>query len=222
MTFTRMNYYTLIASLPALPPHFDVERTPVSAPRLRSLLRQLSDEDAATIDQLASFFVWDRQLIEQSEGDICKHYEDLMRNKHSLIRDIVNLRINVRTIVAALRRRRDKMGPPTAIGSLVGTIRRNWNDPTFGLGRRFRWIEPFSGHMLAGEADQAGRVLFEYSWRTWSLMAAEYTFSFEAVTLYLARWEIVDRWTSRNSETGKERFEQLTQETLGEYATLEI
>ena len=219
---SNMSYYTLIASLPALPPHFDVERTPVSAPRLRSLLGQLTEEDAATIHQLASFFSWDRQLIEQSEAEICKRYERLMQNKQSLIREIVDLRINVRTIVAALRRRRDRLGPPSAVGSLVGMIRRNWNEPTFGLGRRYPWIETFSRHMLSGETDKADRTLFEYSWRTWSLMAAEFTFSFEVVPLYLARWEIVDRWTSRNLDAGTERFEQLTRETLGEYARLEF
>ncbi len=217
-----MNYYTLIASLPALPPHFDVERTPVSRPRLRQLLKQLSDEDAATVRQLATFFSWDRQLIEQSDDDICRRYEELMQNEQGLIREIVNHRINVRTLVAALRRRRDNLGPPTAVGELVGTIRRNWNDPTFGLGLRFPWVETCSTHMLAGETTKAERAIFEYTWQTWSRMAAEYTFSFEAVPLYVVRWEIVDRWTSRDMDTGKERFEQLAQETLGEYAAIQF
>ena len=217
-----MDYYTLIASLPALPPHFDVERTPVSRPRLRQLLKQLSDEDAATVRQLASFFSWDRQLIEQSDDDICKRYEELMQDDQRLIREIVNHRINVRTVVAAIRRRRDKLDPPTAVGELIGMIRRNWNDPTFGLGQRYPWIERASTHILAGETAKAERAIFEFTWQTWSRMAAEYTFSFEAIPLYVARWEIVDRWTSRDMETGKERFEQLAQEMLGEYAAIQF
>ena len=95
-------------------------------------------------------------------------------------------------------------------------------DPTFGLGQRFPWVEQFSQHMLAGETAKAERAIFEFSWKTWSRMAAQFTFSFEAVPLYVARWEILNRWTSRDLETGKERFEQLMQETLGEYAALQF
>lgn len=217
-----MHYYTLVASLPALPSHFDVERTPLSRPRLRQLLKQLSDEDADTVHQLSSFFRWDRQLIAWSDEDVKKRYDDLMQNKQPVIRQIINHRINVRTLVSGLRRRRDRLDPPSAVGELVGTIRRNWNEPTFGLGRRFPWIEPFSQRMAQGETVAAERVLFEASWQIWSRMAAHYTFSFEAIPLYIAKWEIVDRWTSRDIPTGRKRFEQLTQEALGEYAALTL
>lgn len=217
-----MNYYTLIASLPALPPHFDVERPPVSRPRLSQLLKQLTEEDAETVHQLASFFSWDRQVIDRSDEEIVRRYEELMRSAQPLVREIVNLRINVRTIVGALRNRRDQLDPPKASGELVEPIRRNWNDPTFSLRHRYPWIEQFSEQMLAGEATNAERILFEFTWQVWSRAAAEYTFSFEAIELYVARWEIVDRWTSRDMDLGKERFEQLTQETLGEYAELQF
>ena len=53
-------------------------------------------------------------------------------------------------------------------------------------------------------------------------MAAEFTFSFEAVPLYVARWEILNRWTTRDLDTGKQRFEHLMQETLGEYAAVQF
>ena len=217
-----MSYYTLIASLPALPAHFDVERTPVSRPRLRQLLKQLTEQHAETIHRLANFFSWDRQLIAWSNEDIQKRYDELMQDQQPVIRRIINHRINVRTIVAALRLRRDGMDPPTAVGEMVGTIRRNWSEPTFGLGRRYKWIEPFTERMLKGETVAADRVLFEYTWQKWSRFAAQYTFSFEAVPLYVARWEIVDRWTSRDAETGRKRFEQLTQDALGDYAKLEF
>jgi hypothetical protein len=38
--------------------------------------------------------------------------------------------------------------------------------------------------------------------------------------LYLARWEIIDRCTSRDAEAGRERFDNLITETLGDYANL--
>ncbi|MEM8667832.1 MAG: DUF2764 family protein [Planctomycetota bacterium] len=215
-----MAYYTLIASLPTLPAHFEVARAPISAPRLRQLLRQLTDEDHETLHQLHHFFAWDRQVIDASDEEIQKRYEALMQNKQSVIREIVNHRINVRTVVAGLRRRRDGLGPPEAAGELVDQISRRWQDPTFGLGRRFPWIERFADRMVQGEAVEADRVLFEFTWQTWSRLAARYNFSFEAIPLYVARWEIIDRWTSRDEDAGLLRFQQLTRNALGDYASL--
>jgi hypothetical protein len=217
-----MHYYTLIASLPPLPPHFDVERTPISRPRLRERLKQLEAPDAETIRQLANFFRWDRQVIRQDEDAICQQYRELMQNPQPLIREIVNHRINVRTIVAALRRRRDGLEPPTAVGDLVLPIQQRWHEPNFGLSQRYPWIEAFMEHAGAGRTEAAERTLFEFSWRIWSRMASRFNFSFEAVPLYLARWEIVDRWTSRDRDTGQARFEHLTLEALGPYADLEL
>ena len=58
------------------------------------------------------------------------------------------------------------------------------------------------------------------TWSRWAKLAEQYFFSFEAVLLYLARWEIVSRWTSRDATLGRQRFEQLVTESLDEYANL--
>ena len=128
----------------------------------------------------------------------------------------------MRTIVGAFRRRRDGEEPPIGVGRLVRPIRDHWKEPQFGLQRQFSWIESFEKFMLAGEAVEAERVLYEYSWESRCRMAAQFHFSFEAVLLYLARWSIVDRWTSRDVEAGHARFDQLLEETLGDYAKLKL
>ncbi len=64
---------------------------------------------------------------------------------------------------------------------------------------------------------EAERLLSSVAWTRWCRTAACHTFSFEAVILYLARWEIIDRWTSRDASRGRLRFEQLVSETLGEH-----
>jgi hypothetical protein len=51
-------------------------------------------------------------------------------------------------------------------------------------------------------------------------MADQYQFSFEAVLLYLIRWEIVYRWTRRDAAVGQEKFERLVNEAMGEYANM--
>ncbi len=212
-------YYTLVASLPVLPPHFDVERTPITAPRLGERLRQLTQEDSDMLRQLADFFSWDRQLIERTDEQIADDYQRLLQVRHPLILKIVRHRINVRTIVSALRRRNQGADGPVALGPLAKSIKRSWNDPTFRLHPRFPWIEQFEQRMLAGDAMQAERLLFEFTWSLWCRMAAEFTFSFEAILLYVARWEIIHRWASRNAEAGQIRFDKMIEETLGEYAS---
>ncbi len=217
------DYYTLISALPHLPAHFDVERTPISRPRLMQRLKMVDPSDARYVTQLADFLSWDRQVIEKADEEINRDYQRLKEEmRHPVIIEIMEHRVNVRTIVGALRRRRRGEGPPIGVGELVVPIRSNWNQPQFGLQRRFPWIEEFAELMEAGKAMDAERVLYECTWSLRSRMADDYTFSFEAVLLYLARWSIIDRWTSRDAEAGLERFDQIIEETLGEYAAVQF
>ena len=218
-----MAYYTLIASLPNLPPHFDVDLPPITRPRLNSRLRQLTAQDAATLKQLRDFLAWDRQPVDQTDARVVAHYARLQDEiKHPVLLEIVDHRINVRTIVSALRRRRDGQGPPEGVGKLVDRIRRNWQHPSFGLQHAFPWIDSFAEQLQLQNAVEAERILFEFTWTTWCRMASRFTFSFEAILLYLARWTIVDRWTSRDAQLGQQRFDRLIEETLGEYANLQF
>jgi hypothetical protein len=218
-----VSYFTLISSLPHLPPHFDVDRVPITRPRLDRRLRLLRGHHVEMIEQFASFLAWDRQPLERTDEEMVKGYEDLHRQvMHPLVMQLVEHRINVRTIVSAVRRRFRRQGPPIGVGNLVVPIRQNWQQPQFGLEYRFPWIEQFEKLMIEGDAVEAERILYEVTWSRWSRMADDYHFSFEAVLLYLARWSIIDRWTSRSLEKGSSRFDQLIEETLGEYARLEF
>ena len=216
-----MSYFTLIASLPPLPPHFDVTRPPITRLQLNDRLKMLSAEDARTIEQLNEFLAWDHQPFDQSDEQVVARFHRLEHEiHHPVIWRIVENRLNMRTIISALRRRRADEGPPSGVGDLVDPIRRQWKEPYFRLENRFPWIEPFVAHWQAGEALEAERILFEFMWELRYRLAAEFTFSFEAVLLYLARWTIIDRWTSRDAEVGKARFDQMIEETLGDYANI--
>jgi len=213
-------YYTLIASLPHLPPHFDVERPPISRPALLNRLKLLTEPDAVTLRNLTDFLSWDRQPMDRTDEEFVKHYEQVQQSLCSpLVMELVDHRMDVRTIVSALRRRRDGQPPPAGVGRLVGPIQRNWQHPQFGLQVRFPWIAQLSERLESGDAVATERLLFEITWRTWCRLAAEFTFSFEAVLLYVARWAIIERWSSMNAEVGRLRFEQLIEETLGEHAS---
>jgi hypothetical protein len=218
----QRSYYTLIASLPHLPLHFeDADRTPITWSRLVERLRLLHPNDRKVIDQVSSFLAWDRQPLDRSDAEVIARYEALMKSVSSpLVQQVINTRIDVRTIISALRRRRAGSPPPPGVGRWVDHIRRHWNHPEFQLGGRYPWIGDVQRMIGEGRARETQRLLFGVVYRTWSQMAERYTFSFEAVILYLARWEIIDRWTSQNLETGRQRFDKLITETLGAYANI--
>jgi hypothetical protein len=215
------SYYMLIASLPNLPPHFDVERTPITRAGLQERLRMLHPTDAAVIDQVAAFLAWDRQPLDRTDEEVIATYDRLLKEiTNTLLRDLVKSRMDIRTIVCGLRQRRAGMGPPEGVGQWVDHLRRHWNEPEFNLQGRHPWIGQMNRCLAENNPLDGQRLLFDRSYRQWSRWAERYTFSFETIILYLARWEIIDRWTSRNAATGRERFEKLITETLGDYANL--
>ena len=142
-------YYLLICSLPALPPRFDVDRLPITLERLQGRLRMLEPEDAREISRMLDILAWSRQVAEADDAAVVKRYGELMQEvTNPLIREVFAVGMDVRMIVAALRRRRHGLGPPT-VGSGSGSthIRRHFNQPDFRLGHVFPWILPFA-HML--------------------------------------------------------------------------
>lgn len=214
-------YYTLVASLPVLPPRFEVERPPISRPRLDERLKMLHPDDAKVIEQANAFMSWDRQPVNRTDEEMVASYERLMQEiSNTTLRGVIQTRLDMRTIVCAISRRRAGLPPPIGVGQWVGHIRRHFGEPEFNLSGRYPWIGPFERALDEGNATEAERLMFASNYRTWNREAQQFTFSFEVVILYLARWEVIDRWTSRNAATGKRRFETMLGETLGAYAQL--
>jgi hypothetical protein len=214
-------YYTLVASLPPLPQHFDVERAPITRPRLLERLKMLEPDDMAAVELWIDFVQWDQQVLDRKDEEFAAKYESIKGQLHNAtLREMFEVRMDTRTIIAAVRRRRAGLAAPTIIGQWVEQIRRNYDHPEFNMQARYDWIGKFADCLESGDALQAQWVLFDNNYRMWTRMAEQYTFSFEAVLLYLARWEIIDRWTSRDPEAGRQRYETMITETLGEYAHL--
>ena len=211
----------LITSLPALPPHFEVARNPIPLDRLRDRLAMLHEQDTAVLERLLDFFDWDRQPLNRTDEEFIDHFERLKPTiDNRLIRQIVDDRMEIRTIISGLRLRKSGADPPTGPEPWAIDIKRSWTHPDFQLQNRHPWVSQFRELTEAGDVLEAERLQLSVSWKYWSQLATRYHFTFESVILYLARWEIIDRWTSRDAAKGRERFEQLIAETLGEHGKL--
>jgi len=215
------SYYTLVASLPAMPRHFEVERVPIALPRLEKRLEMLKPGDAEVVGQLLAFLLWDRQPPHRTDDEMIAHYQKLMSTTANLqARHIVAFRMDIRTIMSGLRRRRRGLPPPPGLGQWVEHIRRNWEHPEFKLQWQYPWIAQVDQLLGTTDCLAVERILLGVTWTHWTKLAEQYFFSFEAVLLYLARWEIIHRWISRDATLGRQRFGQLVTESLDEYANL--
>lgn len=209
------NYYWFVASLPHMPRSFEVERVPISRLRLQQRLKMLGEHDNSIVEQVQSFLLWDRQQPERSDDDVQREYERLMKSiTNTLVRDIINHRMDVRTITCALRRRRLGLDPPTAVGQYVEHIRKHWHHPDFRLPREHQWIPRVREALDASDSLLVERQLLSATWNRWVQLADEFYFSFETILLYLARWEIVDRWTRLDESSGRQKFDTLLTQTL--------
>lgn len=220
---TKTNYYHLVASLPHMPRSFEVEQVPISRIRLQQRLAMLGDSDKTVVDQVQSFLLWDRQHAERTDEDVQREYNRLMNAiTNGLVHDIVRHRMDVRTITSGLRRRRLGLGPPSTVGQYVEHIQKHWEHADFRLVREHPWIPAFRKHLDANEPLPAERQLLLATWNRWGMLADRFHFSFETILLYLARWEIVDRWTRLNASLGRNRFATFLTESLGDHDTSHV
>jgi hypothetical protein len=213
----------LISSLPALPPRFDVERLPITFERLQGRLRLLKPEDAEEIERLLAVLSWANQFEEASDAAVVQRYHTLMRDiTNPLVRDILEYGMDVRMIAVALRSRRRGLALPTVgIGQWFDHIRRNFNRPDFRLGQVFPWIPEAERLLAQGDLLNLYRqYVLGATWAYLKKRAEDYSFSFEAVVLYVARWDIMRRWQQLQAERGRVIFETLVTEALGEYANI--
>ncbi len=218
---TSNAYYTLMASLPPLPTRFDVQRLPISPARLERRLKMLEPEDAVVVDELRAFLFRDRHRRDWTDGEVVDRYDQLMHNlENRVAREIVEFRMDTRTILSGLRRRRRGLPPPPGAGRWTGHIRRHWQQRGFSLAWRFPWIDEIEALLDSDHLLRIHHILLDHAWQHWRRLAEEHLFDFESLLLYLARWEVMARWTSLDSALGAARFEELIQEAIGEHSSI--
>jgi hypothetical protein len=215
-------YYTLVGSLPALPRHFEeAERVPISKLGLTERLRMLQPSDAATVEAMTDFLAWERQPLERTDEDVVKRFNQFVAAvDDQFAQDLIRHVVNVRSIIAAIRCRRLKLDPPVGVEPVASHIVRNWNHPDFRLGNKYPWIGEVDAQLNSEAPFDLERTILNIGWRYAKRLADQFHFTFEAVVLYLIRWEMVYRWTQRNAAAGQEKFEQLVSEAMGEHVEM--
>ena len=138
----------------------------------------------------------------------------LGEDTHPGVRSAVEFRIDLRTILAALRRRHrgENEGPTDAawgVGRWVRHIESHWTDPDFRLAGVFPGIPEARAHLEDGKALELETLVMNLVWDSLDQTAAGRHFALENVIVFLSRWDMLRRWLSYGEEAARDRFEGL-------------
>jgi hypothetical protein len=208
-------YITLMSSLPPLGKLFEATQTPISRLKLENRLKLLEAKDGKLLDQMANLIAWSEQPMARTDPQFVQEAKNFFEEvSNSTLREVMQHRLDLCTIVAALRRRhRGENEPPVGqiwgVGNWVSFIERHWTEPGFHLEAIFPWILGANRLLSANDLVGLERLQFELNWRVLDRVGARHYFDFEAVVIYLMRWSVVDRWTRYNGGGAVERFRKL-------------
>jgi len=216
-----LDYVTLMASLPALGPILAAKTPPINRVRLEARLKSmLRPEHLADIEAATDVLAWPRLPLLMTDAEFVKKAQHVIPTiRNETLRRLVRDAIELRTVVAALRRRHAGQDAPAegevwGYGRYVDRIRANWREPGFGLEQVVKWVLPAKEKIEKADAAGLERVLLEAAWRHFDRLIGAHDFDFEAVALYVVRWAILDRWTRYDVEASAARFGALLAEAL--------
>ncbi|NVK42328.1 MAG: hypothetical protein HWE39_13890 [Oceanospirillaceae bacterium] len=221
-------YVLLITSLPHPGPLFGARQTPLSRLRLEQHLQLLEAGDRQRLDRIESLLHWDRLPFDTTDAEILQQARHLIPTLgDTRLQTIVEQRLELRTLIAALRRRhRGEPAPPLdghcnwGYGRWTGAIARYWQEPGFRLQGLYPWLP--EAEKLLTDDDPLGleRLLLAQVWRQLDRAGEEHWFDFVAVVVYVLRWNLIDRWVRYSETVATQRFDALTEAGLDRFADL--
>jgi len=218
----RHQYIALVTGLPHLGKLFSRKEVPISRFRLRQRLSMLDPAHARLLREIIDLTAWAGVARYSDDGDVIRRAKEVVADLKDTpdLQHLVGARMETRTLIAALRRRRNGQDTPGDVaswgyGRWCNRIQANWTDPAFGLGHFMPWVG--EANRLLREDDHIGmeRLALTQVVRQLDHYSGLHEFDFEAVAIYALRWVIVERWSRYNSEDAARRLKALTATALG-------
>lgn len=218
-------YVMLITSLPYHGPLFGSRQTPLSRLRLNNRLKILDEADAQALLDLSSVLEWIHQSMSVTDAELigrAKRFEETWGE--GFLNDVMRFRMEVRTLHTALRRRRrGESSPPSQLwgyGRWVHHIERYWNEPGFRLQRVYPWVNEAERLIDARDSLGLERLLLGIVWDYLIRISVGHEFDFEAVVIYVLRWDLIARWSSYHGARAVQHFDDLVGRGMGRYGRL--
>lgn len=214
-------YYTLLASLPAMPTDYRQPHTPISWLRLEGRLAILDKDTRKLVNSLFSLMNFDTSeagRIDRKNQELYRQLTETMTDSQQ--RELLDLLIDTRDIVAALRARRQQQPPPPMLGNYAVHIKWNWHQADFRLGLRFPWINPVRHFLDNDQISKAEDRIFHALWQEVRRHGERHHFSLPALIAYLLQWHLVSTWSARDEKRSRQRFTKLLEEAVNGYDAL--
>jgi len=219
-------YITLMASLPALVAPFIARQVRISRLRLDTRLRLLDEDDAQLLRRIEALMEWEQIHLDMTDAGIVTELDGLMAELDSeTLRTVIRERFELRTVLSALRRRRRNEPAPAprtrwGYGRYTEQIRRNWTRPHFGLRRTMHWLGEVRELHDSGDTLELERNIMRIKWDSLDHASHEHEFNFDAVVLYVLRYNLIARWLGLSSTAARTRFDDLVATGLGGHGSL--
>ena len=203
-------YYTLVGSLP---------RLPISRLKLEQRLRMLSPGDAEELARAEALAGWQMSLAkprtDAAMAERCR--EALETTRQPALREYLEFRFGLQTLVAALRLRKagfpvPKGNPFWGIGPEIATVLRHWDEPDFRLVRQHPWLPEARGLLDNPDARILERLLMAVLWQRLARIAESDPFGFGEVVAFVFRWDLLRACVARDPAAAKARFKSMTEE----------
>lgn len=220
---SKNQYVTLMSSLPSLGNLFKVQQTPISRIKLEQRLKLLTPEDRAVLQQIESLLRLSNQPLERTDAEMVAMTRQLISDlKSPVLKELVDQLMEARTVLAALRRRnRGETTPPTdknwGYGRWVKRIERHWSEPGFRLEKIVPWVVQANHLLSVKDFAELERILLNQLWTTYSRLSQEHYFDFEAVVLYVLRWNLINRRVNFDPDSAVQRFHALVDSAIGKF-----
>ena len=215
-------YYTLLTSLPHIDALFNSRITPISRFQLDRRLSMLSTADQEQLVLVENLLHWDHLDGDVVEEALIRQAEVARQKLNSqALRELTDWRLDMRTVVAALRRKHLGQTAPTQAKWSYGTrypyMRSHWNSPTLGLSGAFPWISKVNECLRNGDCVTLEKTLLQAVWNHLQHLSMKHKFDFEGVVIYVLKWNLVARWTAYDTDKAHHRFRNLVDRSLGHF-----
>ncbi len=215
-------YYTLLTSLPHIDSLFDSKITPISRFQLDRRLSMLSHEDQKHMVTIENLLHWDHLNDDVDESSLIRLADQARSSlKDPAVIELMNWRLDMRTVVAALRKKQAGLPVPAearwSYGTRYAYIRNHWNSPTLGLTGAFPWIPKVNEYLRKGDCIALEKTLLQAVWDHLARASMKHQNNFTAVVIYVLRWNLVARWTAYDTDKARVRFSKLVETSLGNF-----
>ncbi|KTD45256.1 V-type ATP synthase subunit A [Legionella quinlivanii] len=214
-------FYMLVTSLPRMPADFKIEALPISRLQLEKRLKLLTDEQLSLLYAIENLLWKSWYSPHQSVDDTKTQYQALDTKSSDFIRNISRWFLELRSILAAMRMRNAHLGQPDDpdhywISRWQKRLNNQWEVSDFGLKKVYPWLPKINMEISENNTVAVEEFVLNKIWNYLAKIETGHYFDFDAIVIYLLRWNVINYWSGYRSSNLLDEVEQLIQRVEAE------